>query len=138
MSVFVSTGWHDKRLLVQQPPHRLTRVHGGNTRIVGSLASDSSANFRGTDVNSGKQFAGFAILPADRSTPSPPKRAAKYWTLFSLRMVTFMWFNQIKTDEWNGEFIRIFNSWNLNFAVEDFNRAIKIEIDIYQYSIVFK
>lgn len=44
--------------------------------MVGSFASDPSANFNGTTVISGTQLAGVAILPADRSTASPPKRAA--------------------------------------------------------------
>lgn len=75
--LFVSIGWHDRRLLVQHPPHRLTRVHGGNTNIVGSFVSDPSANFNGTTVISGIQLAGVAIRPAERSTPSPLKRATK-------------------------------------------------------------
>lgn len=76
MILFDSIGWHDNRLLVQHPPHRLTRVHGGNTNIVGSFASDPSDNFNGTTVISGIQLAGVAIRPALRSTPSPLKRAA--------------------------------------------------------------
>lgn len=77
MMLFDSIGWHDSRLLVQQPPHRLTRVHGGNTNTVGSLASDPSVSFNGTTVISGIQLAGVAIRPAERSTPSPLKRAKK-------------------------------------------------------------
>lgn len=75
--LFDSNGWHDRRLLVQHPPHLLTRVHGGNTNIVGSFVSDPSANFNGTTVISGIQLAGVAIRPAERWTPSPLKRAAK-------------------------------------------------------------
>lgn len=78
MILFDSIGWHDSKLLVQHPPHRLTRVHGGNTNIVGSLTSDPSDNFNGTTVISGIQLAGVAIRPAERSTPSPLKRATKY------------------------------------------------------------
>lgn len=98
--LFVSNGWHERRLLVQHPPHRLTRVQGGKTRMVGSFASDPSANFNGTTVISGTQLAGVAILPADRSTASPPKRAATnqiesinpYFNhLFSFRKL--LWFN---------------------------------------------
>lgn len=77
MMLFDSIGWHDKRLLVQHPPHRLTRVHGGNTNIVGSFASDPSDSFNGTTVISGIQLAGVADRPALRSMPSPLKRAAK-------------------------------------------------------------
>lgn len=98
--LFVSNGWHERRLLVQHPPHRLTRVQGGKTRMVGSFASDPSANFNGTTVISGTQLAGVAILPADRSTASPPKRAATnqiesinshFNHLFSFRKL--LWFN---------------------------------------------
>lgn len=71
----VSIGWHDTRLLLQHPPHRLTRVHDGNTTIVGSLISDSSAKFNGTTFISGTQFAGVGRLAAERSTAPPPKRA---------------------------------------------------------------
>lgn len=83
----VSIGWHDTRLLVQHPPHRLTRVHDGNTTIVGSLISDSSAKFNGTTLISGTQFAGVGRLAAERSTAPPPKRAKnqlKLKLIFSL------------------------------------------------------
>lgn len=75
--IFVSIGWHDTRLLVQHPPHRLTRVHDGNTTIVGSLISDSSAKFSGTTLNSGTQLAGVGRDAAERSTAPPPNRAEK-------------------------------------------------------------
>lgn len=84
--LFVSTGWHDTRLLLQHPPQRLTRVQDGNTTMVGSLISDPSDNLSGTTDISGTQLAGTGRAPRERSTSSPPKRAetkkAKLISLF--------------------------------------------------------
>lgn len=75
--VFVSMGWQETKLLLQHPPQRFTRVHDGNTTIVGSLLSELSASLRGIVCISGIQFAGTGRCPRDRSTSSPPKRAKK-------------------------------------------------------------
>lgn len=69
-----SIGWHDNKLLPQQPPHRSIRVHEGKTKIVGSV-SDSSLNLSGTTVTSGMQAAGIARDICDRSTSMPANRA---------------------------------------------------------------
>lgn len=68
--LLVSTGWHDTRLLLQQPLHCLTRVHDGNTTIVGSLTSDPSDSRSGTTASSGTQFAGTGRLPKRIATKS--------------------------------------------------------------------
>lgn len=70
-----SIGWHDNKLLPQQPPHRSILVHEGNTKIVGSAISDSSLNLSGTTVSSGMQAAGVAREICDRSTSPPANRA---------------------------------------------------------------
>lgn len=70
----VRTGWHDNKLLLQQPPQRFTRVHDGNITIVGSLLSFSSSNLSGTTVISGRQLAGTGRRDRLLSTLSPPMR----------------------------------------------------------------
>lgn len=68
-------GSHDSKILLQQPPQRLTRVQDGNTITVGSEFSALSNSFNGTTVSSGIQCAGDGCLAKLLSTFSPPKRA---------------------------------------------------------------
>lgn len=70
-----SIGWHDNKMLPQQPPHRSILVHEGKIKIVGSALSDSSLDSSGTTVSSGMQEAGFAREICDRSTSPPANRA---------------------------------------------------------------
>lgn len=76
----VVLGWHDSKLLWQQPPHRFTRVHDGNIRIDGSLVSFSSSNLSGTTVISGLHRAITGCFDRLRSTFSTPNRPEDWKT----------------------------------------------------------